>query len=77
MAEPRKEARANESADGLAREEEIVDAVMACLDEIRFSKLLLKSLLLVVTLYSVGCVIWSLVSAGMHYLPPLIVGFLS
>ena len=55
----------------LATEEEVVANVMAALDELWFSRLLIKSLFLVVMVYGVGAILKGAIDLALSYLPLL------
>jgi len=49
--------------------EQVVDSVMGSLDERRFSRLLVKSLLLPAVLFGVAAIIKGLIGLGLHFYP--------
>jgi len=66
------DAAANETAEAIPGEEEVVDAVIAYLDEMAFGNLLIKSLLLPIFLLGVAAIVKSFAVMAMRYLPVLV-----
>jgi len=52
--------------------DEVVDAVMGTLDELRFFRLLMKSLLLIALLFGAGAIVKGLFGLGVRFYPVLL-----